>query len=224
MKTNIKKEFARWGVIVAMVGILIGFTQCIGTQSTSDDYSSTHSEILLPEEPVDEEAPEIGVKDADRLFETMSVLTGVPSNNGTIRGIFNSDYKAQLPVGSRVEAMLETHMLGATKLATEFCNVLINDGTLRAAIWPANIFNFGANSNTVFAPGSASRDQFIVLMLERFWGKNVLEISEYEKGYDAIDKLITDVLNGQTGSAAMTVNTAKSACTAALSSSQVIFQ
>ena len=225
MKTNLQKELTRWGVIAALGALLIGFTQCVGTESgpsSSSEASSYNSGGLTP--APEEEAPEVGVKDADRIYQTMSVLTGVPANNGTVLGIYNSDYKAQLPVNSRVEAMLETHMLGAAKLASEFCNVLINDGTLRAAIWPTTDFNFGSNASVVFAPNSVPRGRFIVLMLERFWGVGVLESTEYEDGYDAIDQLITDVMQGQTANQALTITVAKTACTSALSSPQVLLQ
>lgn len=229
MKTN--PNLIRWGLVALLGAMLVTFTQCIGgSGSTVDDGVHVQpSEVLIPE---DEEAPEIGVKDAERTLQTMSALTGVPTS--TVQGIFNSDLKAQLPTSSRVEAMLETHMMGATKLASEFCNALINDGTRRAAIWPT--FNFAENNANQFIAGSASRRMFIIQMLEAFWGAGTLEVEEYEEGAAAIDQLITDMLTqvvdpvtGNTIAApgntnAAKLNAAKAACTAALSSAQVILQ
>jgi hypothetical protein len=229
MKT--KQNFVRWGLVALLGAMLITFTQCIGgsTSSVDDSVSAQPNEVLIPE---DEEAPEIGVKDAERTLMTMSAVTGVPAS--TVRNIFNSDLKAQLPTNARVEAMLETHMMGATKLASEFCNALVNDGTRRAAIWPT--FNFAENNANQFLAGSASRRMFIIQMLEAFWGVGTLEEAEYEEGAAAIDQLITDMLtqvvdpvSGNTIAApgntnAAKLNAAKAACTAALSSAQVILQ
>ena len=229
MKT--KQNFVRWGLVALLGAMLITFTQCIGgsTSSVDDSVSAQPNEVLIPE---DEEAPEIGVKDAERTLMTMSAVTGVPAS--TVRNIFNSDLKAQLPTNARVEAMLETHMMGATKLASEFCTALINDGTRRAAIWPT--FNFAENNANQFLAGSASRRMFIIQMLEAFWGVGTLEEAEYEEGAAAIDQLITDMLtqvvdpvSGNTIAApgntnAAKLNAAKAACTAALSSAQVILQ
>ena len=125
-------------------------------------------------------------------------------------------------------------MMGATKLASEFCNALINDGARRAAIWPT--FNFAENNANQFLAGSNSRRMFIIQMLEAFWGQGTLEEAEYEEGAAAIDQLITDMLTqvvdpvtgntvpapGNTNAAKL--NAAKAACTAALSSAQVILQ
>lgn len=231
MKTN--PNLVRWGLVALLGAMLVTFTQCIGgSDSTVDDGVHVQpSEVLEPE---DEEAPEIGVKDAERTLQTMSALTGVPTS--TVQGIFNSDLKAQLPTNARVEAMLETHMMGATKLASEFCNALINDPTRRAAIWPT--FDFAAGNAMAFDKNTnaTSRRMFIIQMLEAFWGAGTLETEEYEEGAAAIDQLITDMLTqvvdpvtGATIPApannnAAKLNAAKAACTAALSSAQVILQ
>ncbi len=228
MKINLQKELTRWGLITLLAAVLVGFTQCVGSESSSTD-DSYHSETLTGGglEAEEEEAPEVGIKDADRIFQTMSVLTGVPTTNTTVRDIFRSDYKAQLPNSARVEAMLETHILGATKLATEFCQQLISNTNLvtaRDAIWPPGVFNFTAAPATAFGVGSNSRGQFISRMLERFWGVDVLPPEEYEEAYDVIDDLITEAMNGQTANATGTQNIAKIACSAALSAPQVIMQ
>lgn len=230
MKTN--PNLVRWGLVALLGVMLVVFTQCIGGSGSTIDDGGTHalpSEVLAPE---DEEAPEIGVKDAERTLQTMSALTGVPTSS--VQNIFNSDLKAQLPTSSRVEAMLETHMMGATKLASEFCNVLINTPAQRVLIWPT--FDFAAGNAMAFQAGSASRRTFIIQMLEAFWGVGTLDVEEYEEGAAAIDQLITDMLTqvvdpvtgatiaapGNTNAAKL--NAAKAACTAALSSAQVILQ
>jgi len=217
MKTN--PNYVRWGLVVLLGAMLVTFTQCIGGSGSGvdDGVSAQPSEVLVPVE--DEEAPEIGVKDAERILQTMSALTGVPTS--TVQNIYNSDLKAQLPTSSRVEAMLETHMMGATKLASEYCQALIENGTLRANIWPN--FDFGAANTTAFTT-EASRQYFVDTMLNQFWGMGVYEPAEYEEAALALEELILDILAGQPNNATTKRNAAKAACIAALSSAQVILQ
>jgi len=226
MKT--KLNLIRFGLVFILAAITVTFTQCIGpssTESTSETTSQIVDGGLIPE---DEEAPEVGVKDADRLLQTMSVLTGVPV--ATVRGVYNSDLKAQLPSNSRVEAMLETHIMGAAKLASEYCHALIDSDAMRRAIWDRQVngaavsFDFNTNNLNSLTTES-TRQYFIDTMLEQFWGVGVLEPSEYMDGANAIEDLILDLLaQNPANTSASKRNITKSACTAALSSAQVILQ
>lgn len=248
MKTNLKKEITRWGLLVLMGAILIGFTQCVGTKTsstiTSDDYHSSveqvPSEILEEARPdIIEEAPEVAVKDYERIFHTMSVVTGVPMT-GTPLTEYNNRIRAQMPANSRLETLSETNILGVAKMASEFCDVLFNNNTFRDAIWAPGTFNFNQNSNIFWAPNSNSRTMFIDVLLNQFWGEGVLEPLEYQEGRLAINELIDAMLTAQVipgatpgstinvaapaNNATTTRNVAKAACTVALSSPQVYFQ
>jgi hypothetical protein len=219
---KIKLNFIRFGLVIILGAILVTFTQCIGPsggEAESESVSQIVDGGLIPEP--DEEAPEIGVKDADRLLQTMSVLTGVPVS--TVRGVYNSDLKAQLPSSSRVEAMLETHMMGAAKLAAEYCHALIDNDAMRRAIWGNYDFT---NNNLTALTDTTQRQLFIDTMLVRFWGDGVLEAQEYQEGADAIEDLILEMVaqNTVTNLGVAKRNIAKSACTVALSSAQVVLQ
>ena len=82
MKTKLSKELARWGVVVLLGAILVGFTQCVGTESSSvSDDSDPHalpSEVLLPEDGP-EEVPEVGVKDAASTSPNARSIFDLPS-------------------------------------------------------------------------------------------------------------------------------------------------
>jgi len=252
MKTNLKKEFTRWGLLILLGAILIGFTQCVGTKTSStvktDDYHGSveqvPSEILEEARPdIIEEAPEVAVKDYERIFHTMSAVTGVPMTGNPLTE-YNNRIRAQMPANSRLETLSETNILGIAKMASEFCDVLfIDNGTsigYRNAIWPSATFNFGQNSNTFWAPNSNSRTMFIDVLLNQFWGEGVLEPLEYQEGRAAINELIDAMLTAQVvpgatpgstmnvaapaNNATTTRNVAKAACTVALSSVQVYFQ
>lgn len=248
MKTNLKKELTRWGLLVLLGAILIGFTQCVGTKTSStiktDDYHGSieevPSEILEEARPdIIEEAPEVAVKDYERIFHTMSVVTGVPMT-GTPLTEYNNRIRAQMPANSRLETLSETNILGVAKMASEFCDVLFNNNTFRDAIWAPGTFNFNQNSNIFWAPNSNSRTMFIDVLLNQFWGEGVLEPLEYQEGRLAINELIDAMLTAQVipgatpgstinvaapaNNATTTRNVAKAACTVALSSPQVYFQ
>ncbi len=240
MKTNVKRELYRWSIIVLLAAILVGFTQCIGQKaSLPSEYHSTGtvqvpSPGLEAERPdIVEEAPDIGVKDYERTLHTMSQLTGVPIS-GNVLTAYNDRLKAQLPYNSRIEGISETNILGAAKLASEFCDVLLNTAALRTQIWPAATFNFGQNSATFWGANSPTRPLFIQLMLQRFWGADVLPPEEYAEGQQVLDELVTAMttaveIDGATvaapaSNATTTLNVAKTLCTSALSSAQVILQ
>lgn len=245
MKTNLKKEITRWGLLVLLGAILIGFTQCVGTKTsstvTSDDYHGSveqvPSEILEEARPdIIEEAPEVAVKDYERIFHTMSAVTGVPMIDPVLRA-YNDRIRAQMPANSRLETLSETNILGIAKMASEFCDVLFNDNATsngyRNLIWPTATFNFNQNSATFWGINSNSRTMFIDILLNQFWGEGVLEPSEYQEGRIAINQLVNDMMTvipaavaGTNADvpAATTRNIAKATCTAALSSPQVYFQ
>jgi hypothetical protein len=106
-------------------------------------------------------------------------------------------------------------MLATMKIATEFCNIMLNDTTLRAAVWPTVNFD----TPNLFA-NVATRDAFIIALMNRFWGEGVLEPIEYEEGGELIEELMVDAMAASSN----TLNTAKLACSAALSSAHVVIE
>lgn len=215
-----KINFIRYGLAVLLMLILVAFTQCISQKTVFIEDRTDVNAINIPTDallPQDVNAPDVGVKDFERIFITMSALTGVPSTNATIRNNYNNFYRTQLPTNARLESYQESQMLSTLKLGTEFCNVLLNNGTLRAAIWPAAQFNFG--SGTLFN-NAQTKDQFIIRLMNNFWGEGVLDSMEYEEGGVMLDGLMLEAM----AAGSNTLNTAKIACSAALSSAHVVIE
>jgi hypothetical protein len=77
--------------------------------------------------------------------------------------------------------------------------------------------NFGTAN--LFA-NVATRDAFIIALMNRFWGEGVLEPIEYEEGGELIEQLMIDAM----AAGSNTLNTAKLACSAALSSAHVVIE
>lgn len=213
-----KINLIRYGLVVLLMLILVVFTQCISPKTVYvNEGSANANAINIPTDgllPQDVNAPDEGVKDTERIFMTMSALTGVPTTNG-IRNTYNTVYKTQLPSSYRLESFQESQMLATMKIATEFCNIMLNDTTLRAAVWPT--VNFGTAN--LFA-NVATRDVFIIALMNRFWGEGVLEAVEYEEGGETIEQLMVDAM----AAGSNTLNTAKLACSAALSSAHVVIE
>ena len=187
-----KINLIRYGLVALLMLILVVFTQCISPKTVYvDEGSANANAINIPTDgllPQDVNAPDEGVKDTERIFMTMSALTGVPTTNG-IRNTYNTVYKTQLPSSYRLESFQESQMLATMKIATEFCNIMLNDTTLRAAVWPT--VNFGTAN--LFA-NMATRDVFIIALMNRFWGEGVLEAVEYEEGGETIEQLMVDAM------------------------------
>ena len=53
--------------------------------------------------------------------------------------------RQQLPATTDADGFLGAHQAGVAQIATEYCNALVNDSTLRGNFWPA--FNFPAASS-----------------------------------------------------------------------------
>ncbi len=215
-----KINFIRYGLVSLLMLILVVFTQCISPKTVYISEGTDVNAINIPTDgllPQDVNAPDVGVKDSERTFMTMSALTGVPTTNGTIRGAYNTVYKTQLPSSYRLESYQESQMLSTVKLASEFCNIMLNTPALREVVWPAVQVNFGQAD---YFNVEARRDVFTNLLIRNFWGQDVLEPQEYEEGGELIDALILEAR----AAGSNTINTAKLACTAALSSAHVVIE
>lgn len=219
MKTKV--NLIRYGLASLLMLILVVFTQCISPKTVYVDQAPADANAInIPTDgllPQDVNAPDVGVKDTERIFMTMSALTGVPTTNG-IRNTYNTVYKTQLPSSYRLESFQESQMLATMKIATEFCNIMLNTVALREAVWPANQVNFGTAN--LFANNVATREAFIDALMYRFWGDGVLEPIEYEEGAEMIEQLMLDAM----AAGSNTLNTAKLACSAALSSAHVVIE
>ncbi len=159
---------------------------------------------------------DIGVKNFEEINETMSVVTGISAGTNAINNTFR-ELEVQLPTDNSIKSFLSSNQVAITKLAAEYCDQLVNSGTLRAAVWPG--LNFGNSPNQVLA-NNTQKTLVINQTLDKFWGPNVggnRTTSQLE-----MLSLMNDLLNGENlGSATTTQVTMKGVCTAALASAQV---
>lgn len=212
-------------ISLALMALIIGvFTQCVATntEQVGGSGGSHKTTFVTPKETKDEaqvinEAQvSTGIKSYEQILHTMAALTGVDVLNGSVQTVYKQ-VETTLPTDNDIKVFLPPHQLAITKLAAEFCHVLVDNGTLRAQIWPD--FNFNATPNNAF--NSANRDMLIEQSIEAFWG-GVVSDEERSLATDELQQLMDDLLlEERTDQSSVTRNVVKGVCTAVLSSAHV---
>lgn len=231
MKTNhkLKVKLISLGLLVLMVGV---FTQCVATNTSQVGGSSSNNSYTPPPLNNDQDEGQVinqaqvseGIKSHEQILNTMSELTGVSIMNGSVQTIYNQ-VATTLPTDNDIKVFLPPHQLAITKLAAEFCKVLVDTTTiptgktvsLRAAIWPT--FNF--NALPIDALNGASRDALIDDVLEAFWG-DIVPADEKMLAAQELNRLVEDLKAGETqNTSVITRNVVKGVCTSVLASAHV---
>lgn len=163
----------------------------------------------------DTEGVEVGVKNFEQINMTMSQLTGIPTNNTNVQSVYN-DIVVQLPTDNNLKSFLPSMQVAITKLATEYCDRLIEIGTMKATIWPQ--INFSQTPNQTLT--SANKNQMITQTVEYFFGP--ISTSEQDAAKVELLSLYDSLITGESLTTnATTKKVVKGVCTAALSSAYV---
>ena len=177
---------------------------------------------LAPPPPADS-APvsDIGAKTFDEINATMATITGVSPNQPSVKTTY-SLVKQQLPAVVDLSAVLASHQVGIAQLAIEYCNALVEDTTLRAAIWPG--FNFDAPAAQAFDTGP-ERDAIFVPLLTRAMGTNVSSQPDEAAVRMELDNLTQDLTAcGGSCAADRTRTVVKALCAATIGSATTLIQ
>lgn len=160
---------------------------------------------------------QIGVKSAEQIHHTFSSLTGVPITNNTVGNAFNN-LRTQLPATSQLASFQASNQIAITKLAAEYCDLLVGNATLRTVVWPT--FSFDQNPSQALSNAS-KKEALIQQTTIRFWGArlgNLPTLQDYRSELSAlIDELLVDAPNSQSG----TQNLVKGVCATVLAASPV---
>ena len=144
--------------------------------------------------------------------------------NGSVKAVYDQ-VATSLPTDNDLKVFLPPHQLAITKLAAEFCKVLVDTSTvprgqlvlLRSVIWPT--INFTAIPSVSLS--MANRDVIIENVIEAFWG-GVITVDEKSMAEQDLHQLIEDLLQGENlNQATTTRNVIKGVCTVVLSSAHV---
>ncbi|HXH75005.1 MAG TPA: hypothetical protein VNJ08_08570 [Bacteriovoracaceae bacterium] len=218
-------------VVLLLLGLMMfAFNNCIqkapSYNSTSSRSPSSSISIPTPGETevVSKTEAEIlqaiqvstGIKNFEQILHTMSEVTGVSSQNAGIKSIY-AQVQTSLPNENDVKVFMASHQVAVTKLAAEYCQVLVETAALRVIIWPN--FNFGLTiAGNAFS--AANREYLIESAIDAFW--IVPTDEEKMQTVEQVSPLFDELMAAEaTGSTTVTRGIVKGVCTVILSSAQV---
>lgn len=241
LPTKVKMSFS----ISILLVVLVAFNQCVFKPNVTNtpkkkssygltslpspptaDASDIGSNVKLPEglvmpamnTPVkDTEMAtlEVGVKNFEQINVTMSQLTGVPVTEASVVTVYN-DITTQLPSDNNVKNFLPSMQVAITKLATEYCDRLVETDAYRVQIWPSINFAQGPTQTLT----SVNKVALINQTVDRFLGP--VDASLIDGAKSELLSLYDTLLAGETLTAsATTKKVVKGICVASLSSAYV---
>jgi hypothetical protein len=165
--------------------------------------------------------PDIGVRVFDEINATMAQITGVSPQNAAVKQTYET-VKQQLPVVESIEGFLSAHQVAVAQLAIEYCNALVESGTLRSAFFPD--FDFGQPAMTAF-DSDAERDLVLDPLIARVLNVNVATQPSVASVKTELNGLIDKLTACGGGCAAdRTEVVVKATCAAALGSAGMLLQ
>ena len=231
-----KRSIKIISTISTVLILLLGYNHCVVQQnngknksSSSESDSSTSTPTAaandtLPETIEDQnvenpniivaQTVEVGVKNYEQILNTMAVLTGVSLEDREIRNTY-ADVKDQLPTSNDIKSFQSANQVAILKLASEFCNELVNSEELRSNIWRE--FNFGQRPSSIL--NADGWDFIIERSIDHFWMISEEEYSIKVSAQAELSSLITDLLAEETqDSSAVTRDIVKGVCISTLGS------
>jgi len=177
---------------------------------------------LVPPPPADSDpVSDIGAKTFDEINATMATITGVSPSQPAVKTTY-ALVRQQLPAVDDLTAVGASHQVGIAQLAIEYCNALVEDTTLRAAIWPG--FDFNAPAAQAFDTGP-ERDAIFVPLLTRAMGTNVGSQPDEAAVRMELDNLTQDLTAcGGSCAADRTKTVVKALCAATIGSATTLVQ
>lgn len=190
------------------------FYLCFDQLGTQTDSCSAFAQAV-PVSPVYATRPsDIGVRRFDSINATMAAITGVSPNNTRVKGTYTS-IRQSLPAITDIQAFLSSHQTSVAQLALQYCNVMVNDNTLRNAF-------FGSFPSSI--TNATDRNAIIDPLFEKAIG-NVMSQPLQADVHDKLDALIVDLCSASACSTTQrTFDVATAACGAALGSATAIVQ
>lgn len=242
MKINFQSK-AFWKVLSSgmLVTVFFAFNQCVVQQYNAPVQSN--QEQIINEDPhgdpvinsgtppgggsgefqetgateVARTITNVGLKDFEQVYMSMSVVTGIDANENNVRNLFN-ELSTQLPTTNSVKSFMTSQQIAIVKLAGEFCHRVFNSSS--------NYNNFFNNFNINQSPSQGLNNTGKTIMvndfISRFWGYNTQPQSVVDDAVNEMGLLIDDLLVGENmGSTATTRKVAKGVCTAMLASAPI---
>jgi hypothetical protein len=176
-----------------------------------------------PVEVFGDPLPREGLRDFDRVNNSMASLTGVDPNSTGVRDTF-AELEQQLPGTFDLRTFSSSQQVGIAKLALEYCDSMVESNALRNAFFgTAPAFEFDAPVGVAFST-QAKRDLVIDRLVDKMLGQSIAYQPSRDEVRPALDGLITELTAAcatSTCDASRTRNIVKGLCAAVLSSAAV---
>jgi hypothetical protein len=235
MKSGIKISFS----IVAILSVLFSFNQCVaekkgaskatiktaanapspetGNGGEIDEGNDLPGGLTMPPmnnptTPSDKDEIDVGVKNFEQISISMATVTGVSPADAGVSNLYKQ-LSSQLPADNNVQSIAPANQMAIIKLASEYCDRLVESTTLRAVVWPG--INLTQTPTALFT--SANKTLIINLTMTQFLPP--LQPSELAETKDELSKLFDELLVGEPlNSAATSRKVVKGLCIANLAS------
>ncbi len=227
--------------IGTLVSVLVAFNQCT-IEKKSSNKRSTASTVSAPSTATgdssdienDSELPDglvmppmnspgadseldtidVGVKNFEQIYLSMAAVTGVSPTTTSVQNLYR-EIIVQLPADNNVKSFLPANQVAITKLAAEFCEVLVETAALRSVVWPT--INFGQTPTQVF--NAANKTLIVNQAIDRFMPP--MDSQSRTSAVTELTKLFDELLTGENlGSSVTTRKVVKGMCISTLASAQ----
>ncbi|HET9388439.1 MAG TPA: LamG domain-containing protein [Steroidobacteraceae bacterium] len=145
------------GQLLSSVGAVIAVDAGMASDMffISFDQFGSHQHVYVeptytaqPPVPSTTPQPDIGVATFERIYHTMSNITGVPFTNSTIAALYNTEQQS-MPSGPLVTAFVSSEQTAVSQLAQAYCAQLVN-----TPAWRDSFFGTGLDSSLTATAGS----------------------------------------------------------------------
>jgi hypothetical protein len=108
--------------------------------------------------------PDYGIMTFDRLNQTFSNITGVPTTNTAVATVYTTqDLKQSLPAAPAIDAFVASNQTAIAQLATTYCGQLVNTQSLRDAFFGTSLdASIAANAGSVFGNGTNAASTTVI--------------------------------------------------------------
>ncbi|MCW8833613.1 MAG: LamG domain-containing protein, partial [Colwellia sp.] len=216
-------------VSISPLGTIVGLEK----GASNDEFFLTfeqlgeHSNVVIPAEftppvelPANTNSAKIGIRNFAEINASMSVLTGVQQESPKVFDTFQL-VKQQLPTLDNIETFISAQQMGVTQLAIAYCDLAIEDASIRSTWFPQVDFNQVPDD----ALDAAGRANLINPLLAQLMPLNVATQPEKTLVYNELNNLITKLsVCNNSCDVVRTKTIAKSSCAAVLASAVMLVQ
>jgi len=166
-------------------------------------------------------SPEHGLRTFEQINNTMATVTGVDKS---VTSAAYDNLQQQLPSTPNLNSFVSAQQVGVTKLSLEYCDALVESGTLRTNFF-GSAFEFNSAVSTAFS-SQAKRDIIIGNLVNKMIGTNLSSQPSLTDLQTDLNQLLSDLTSGCNVAtdcdATRTRAIVKGACAAVLSSAAVL--